>query len=365
MAATVIPPSVYEPIALGAVKAAAKKAGATTGTVYMVPIDQIAVAEDFNIRVTGNHYNGRVNALSDLIERNGFFISKPITCLVDGENDFYVVDGHRRLEAARRVNERVEKGKATCPVIEHIPVIVRPNGTTMEDLTYGLMLENTGEPLTPLEVGIAIARLQAYGQDPKAIAGKLGMTVKYVNDLLTLNAAVPGIRALVAGGKVAAKTAIEAILEHKTDALKVLLGAVGVAEASGRAKATPKHVKAVAGEPRPKATRKAKTPEASVGEEIRPPDSPAPGQAWNLSAGDVVSLESIKPIARIYGADWWELVPDREGQVRIVSSIQVTVSRSPSTTDPVIETPQPQSRRRRAAPIVVPAPEPVFEEEEV
>lgn len=334
-----IPPAEFEPFAFGGVRAAVKDAAAKSGDLWVVPIDEINVAQDFNIRVLNDDYDKGINALADLIEQHGFLRTKPLSVVIDANNDWFVRDGHRRLEAARRVNERVEAGTASCPKIEALPCLLKAGGTQFEDLIYDLVIENTGEPLTPLEIGIAIARLMKYGQEPKDIAKRLGITTKYLGDLISLVESPPAVRNMVATNRVAAKTAIEAIAQHGADAAKVLRGAVDHAEASGKTRATPRNVRAVA----PKTTRK-RAADAPVGEEVRPPDRMKSGTestmeryvnkdtrlvqlVWDMKAGSEVTLDAIRPISRTFQADWWELKEGEEGQVVIKTNIMIVVYR--------------------------------------
>lgn len=222
----------------GNVKAA--MAGASSRDLWQVPIEQIHVIDGFNVRAQNHDYAARIAYLTDLICANGFNQSKPLAgyvALVEGKQTIYLTDGHRRLAAAQ---EAIKRGAE----IATLPVVVSPKGTSVEDLTIGLVTMNDGEPLSQYEIGLVCKRLIGFGMDEKEIAKRLGMATSRVSDLLTLTAAPAAVRKLVANGNVSASQAIATVKKHGPEATAKLEAGVAVAAANGSKKATAKHIDA-------------------------------------------------------------------------------------------------------------------------
>ena len=222
----------------GNVKAAMKDSGATSRDLWQVPIGDIRILDGFNVRTKSESYRSRVEYLAALILENGFNQSKPLSgyvALVDGKQTIYLTDGHRRLAAAQAAIKRGAE-------IENLPVVVSPKGTSVEDLTVGLVTMNDGEPLSQYEVGVVCKRLVGFGMDEKTIAKKLGMTPQRVSDLLSLIGAPKAVRDLVSDGTVSASQAIETVKKHGDKAAAKLEAGVTKARASGKKKATKKHI---------------------------------------------------------------------------------------------------------------------------
>ena len=221
----------------GNVKAAMKDAGAVSADLWQVAPDRLRVLEGFNARVKNEAYTGRVRWIADSIKANGYYKDKPLSGFVareDGVDVIYVTGGHRRHEAVHlAISEGVE--------VPHVPVVIKPKGTGMEDLTVDLIVGNEGEPLTTYEQAVVCKRLAGFGWDSKEIARRAGYsTAQYVDGLLALAAAPLPIRKMVIESVISATTAIDAIKKHGDKAVDVLLAAV-VKAGGGRvtAKAMP------------------------------------------------------------------------------------------------------------------------------
>lgn len=221
----------------GNVKAAMKDAGAVSADLWQVAPDRLRVLEGFNARVKNDAYTARVRWIADSIKANGYYKHKPLSGFVareDGVDVIYVTGGHRRHEAVHlAISEGVE--------VPHVPVVIKPKGTGMEDLTVDLIVGNEGEPLTTYEQAVVCKRLAGFGWDSKEIARRVGYsTAQYVDGLLALAAAPLPIRKMVIESVISATTAIEAIKKHGDKAVDVLLAAV-VKAGGGRvtAKAMP------------------------------------------------------------------------------------------------------------------------------
>lgn len=223
----------------GNMKAAMKESGATSSDLWKVPRASIRVIEGFNVRNPEDpEYVAHVRMLADSIKANGFYPDKPLSGFVareDGVDVIYLTDGHSRLAGG---DLAVSEGSE----IDTYPVVVKPRGTSMEDLTVALYTSNTGKPLTPIETAAVCKRLVGYGLTEKAIATRLNLTKRYVDDLLALIGAPTAVRTLVTTGQVSASNAISAIREHGDKAASKLNAAVDTAQAQGGKKATAKHM---------------------------------------------------------------------------------------------------------------------------
>lgn len=233
----------------GAVKAAMDTAAATKSDMYKVPIGNIHVIPGFNVRADTPDYREHISNLAKLILENGFRSDKPLSGYVaaeGGQNVVYITDGHSRLEAAKLA---IANGAA----IEALPVVVSPKGTSKEDLIVGLVVSNTGRPLTPLETAEVCNRLVVCGWKESKIAAKLGFSARYVSDLLTLLSAPKALRDMVSNGTVSATLAIEEFTKAPEEAVANLKAGLAVVQAKGGTKVTKKHVRtAAAGEAPPK-----------------------------------------------------------------------------------------------------------------
>ncbi|WP_234265095.1 ParB/RepB/Spo0J family partition protein [Hydrogenophaga sp. NFH-34] len=225
----------------GSVKKAMKEAGAGSSDLWKVPRSNIQVAKDFNVRVRNDKYAARVREIADSIKENGFYPDKPLAGYValddGGQQVIIVTDGHTRLDA---VDLAISEGAE----IELLPVVTKPHGTSMEDLTIALHVGNNGNPLTPFEQALVCKRLAGYGMEIATIAKKMGFTETYLDGLMTLMAAPSEVRKLVEVDKVSASLAIDMLKKHGPKALEMLKAGLAKAEASGKTRMTPKHINA-------------------------------------------------------------------------------------------------------------------------
>lgn len=223
-------------LAAGNVKAAMKDVGAVSADLWQVEPTRLRVLEGFNARVKNEAYTARVRKIADSIKANGYYRDKPLSGFVAREGDenvIYVTGGHRRHEAVHlAISEGVE--------IPNVPVVVKPKGTSMEDLTVDLVVGNDGEPLSTYEQAVVCKRLAGFGWESKEIARRLGYaSAQYVDGLLALAAAPLPIRRMVMEGITSATAAIEAIKKHGDKAHEVLLAALVKA---GGGRVTAKHM---------------------------------------------------------------------------------------------------------------------------
>jgi len=236
-----IPPSEFATeLTRGNLKTAMKEAGAKSADLWAVHPSKLRKIEGFNGRIRTPAYLEHLARIKESIRENGYYQDKPLAGFVareDGCDVIYITEGHTRFEA---VCELIAEGHE----IEKVPVVVKPNGTTMEDLTFALVTSNEGRPFTTFETALMVKRLVGMGVDEATIAKRLGFKSgkKYVDDLLTLAGAPKAVRDLVIAEKVSATLAIQELSKHGAKAAERLQAAVAKAEAKGKKKATAKHV---------------------------------------------------------------------------------------------------------------------------
>ena len=314
----------------GSNKDAMKEAGATARSVYQVPIAYIQTAPGFNVRVTDSaEYQEKLDELKRSILQHGFYQTKPLAGYVakasDGSNVLYVIDGHRRLEAARlAVAEGLE--------LEKLPVILKDAKTASADLAVSMHRENTGEPLSMLEKAVLVKRLMTNGMSEVEVAQELGMTERYVSDLLVLVAAPKQVRQIVSEGLVSGTEAVKQLRKHKGDssaAVAKLSEAVEKAEAKGKKRAT--------------AADTGPTGEASVKMEtvvIR----------HALEVGNTMPWREAQQLVPFFGDDGWFALTENEEEVRATEPVEVTIRvRRPKREDGEAAE-QPAEPKRRGRP---------------
>ncbi len=224
----------FDNLVPGGVKAAMKDSGASSADLWMVPIEDIKVKPEFNVRGDTEKYLAHVEATALSIEANGFRRDKALSIIVVKEGDknvIYLHDGHTRLRSTKLANSRTAK-------ITHLPCITAPAGTSQEDLTIGLVIANSGEPLTPIEKAAVCKRLVGYGMAEAEIARRLSFTKQYVTDLLLLIGAPKDIRTMVETGQVSAANAVTAVKTHGDKASSQLAEKLATAKAEGKTKVT-------------------------------------------------------------------------------------------------------------------------------
>lgn len=228
--------SKIENLSAGNVKAAMSAVGAGRSDMWTVPVAQIKVLDGFNVRVHNAEYKARIEEIAKSILANGFLKDKPLTGYVakeDGQQVIYVTDGHTRLEA-------VKLAIGYGAEIESLPVITKPAGTSIEDLTVALVTSNNGRPLAPIEMGAVVKRLAGYGMAEEVIAKRIGVTTGYIKDLLLLMGAPKAIRKAVEDGKISAANAVAQMKKHGDKAADVIGSAIEEAEEAGETKVSKK-----------------------------------------------------------------------------------------------------------------------------
>jgi ParB family chromosome partitioning protein len=230
----------------GPVDPTMKAAEATTAKLYRVPVAKIKTIPGFNVRVESPDYLAHKENLRALIVANGYDSTKPLAGYVAKEGDenvIYVTDGHTRLAAVNDYN--ADPDTAEKDEITHLPVLVHPKEVSLIDLTVALHTANSGRPLTPYELGVVVKRLLAEeGMTKPDIAARLGVTARYLDDVLLLANADSKVKQHVAAGEVSSTLAIQLIRKDADTAADKIETAVKKAATVGK-KATKKHTETV------------------------------------------------------------------------------------------------------------------------
>lgn len=325
MAKLNIPNTEFEYDVIAGKEATAKKASeATAATMLMVDPDKIVEIPGFNVRVDTPEYLAHINTLADSIEANGFFPNKPLGGYYGKDGELMLTDGYSRLRAVRAVIERgVDIGK--------IPFVAKPAGQTIEDLTVALVQDNEGRPLSVFERAIVVKRLASYNMDNATIAKRLGVTDRYVGDLLVLAGAPAKVRNMVINGKVSATEAVKQLRKDAGKAAEKLSAAVAKAESEGKSSASGKDVKAVEGEATGKksgVSMSAVTKGGKIHQNF----------TYRWKQGEIVPLDQIKPVRLLGGGDWWNFVDENTKEhVVIEEDVEIKVTMITTDSSPVSE----------------------------
>lgn len=209
----------------------------------MIDPRKIQVEEGYNVRdMTTPTAQAGLMALARSIADNGFSIEHPITVRLKGE-EIFVVAGHRRRASTMIA---IEKMGAE---IQSIPCIAEAKGTSDADRCADLVVSNSGEPLTTLEIAEVVKRLVGFGWEKVQIAKRLGWETKQtVDNHLDLLAAPQDVREMVRNNEVSPSTAISTVRKHGDKAGGVLDDAKKQARSEGKTRVTTAHVKASTGE---------------------------------------------------------------------------------------------------------------------
>lgn len=172
--------------------------------VFFVDPHDLKIKPDFNVRIS--------YALDELKEqiKGAGGVKKPLE--VYRENDeFFIKDGHRRwLSTMQLIDEGFEILAVPCMITDE----------SQEDRTFGLIISNSGKPLSKTEEGIVFSRLINFGYNVSQIAVKIGKSVSYVNQALLLSKAPKKVKDLIGDGKIMESTVLE-IMQSVDDYDKV------------------------------------------------------------------------------------------------------------------------------------------------
>ncbi len=164
-------------------------------TMYELSPAIIEIEPGFNVRTD----MGDMASLTADIRFHG--VKMPLQIRREGAR-YFLIDGHRRLQAA------------LAAVCRTVPCVMEERGATEADRVFSMLSRNAGKPLTDVEQGEAYRRLIGFGNSLKAIAKRTGHTPEYIQGCMTLAAhpelAKAGMRPTAAGKLANAPTSKQA-----------------------------------------------------------------------------------------------------------------------------------------------------------
>ncbi len=138
-------------------------------TMYELSPALIEIEPGFNVRTD----MGDMESLTADIRFSG--VKMPLQIRREGSR-YFLVDGHRRLQAA------------LAAVVRTVPCVMEEKGATEADRVFSMLSRNAGKPLTDVEQGEAYRRLIGFGNSLKAIGKRTGHTAEYIQGCMSLAA---------------------------------------------------------------------------------------------------------------------------------------------------------------------------------
>lgn len=186
----------------------------------------------FNVRVENEELTAHIEQLATSIAEIG--VQQPLTVYMDGDNAI-ITDGHCRLAATMLA---ISRGAD----IKSVPVRVEERYSNEADRTLSLLSRNSGKPLTVLEQSSVVKRLLAFGWSESDVRKKTGYSTTHIKNLIELSAAPTVIQYMVGKGQVSATQAVKTVKKDGDKAAEKLQSAVKTAAATGKKKASAKHI---------------------------------------------------------------------------------------------------------------------------
>lgn len=204
--------------------------------VYRIAPDKIHVRDGWNGRDFSDPANKEhVEQLARSIAEVG--VKEPLKVTWE-DGKAYLTNGECRLRAVRIA---MKKGAE----IKTVPVITEDRYSSEADHLLTQIVSNSGKGFTPTEMASVLTRLIAFGWTETELVAKTGYTKQRIRDFLELNAAPSQVKDMIKAGSVKATTAQKVIRANKgnaAQAIETLEKAIVAAKASGKTKATGKHV---------------------------------------------------------------------------------------------------------------------------
>lgn len=234
-----------------------KKHEAIVGRFDALRVDprQLKVKDGYNVRdLDAPAARATLDILKESIrEKGGVVTPLRVRAMSD---EIYIVEGHRRHKV---VMELISEGME----IESLPAIFDDRYADDAERTLGLILSNSGEPLSEPEKAEVVRRLFNMGWSRQKVQDRLGYkTPQTVANFELWLSAPAAVKEAVRSGEVAYSTAVEiqrASGGDETKATATLEAARETAQASGRKRVTARSLA-----PKPKGSRSASETEAAT-----------------------------------------------------------------------------------------------------
>lgn len=201
----------------------------------MIPVEMITIIPDDNYT---RGERGDIEGLAKSIAAEG--IQNPIRCYRNGNGEFILRSGYRRMEAVCLINDgKLDHGTVAVDGIERVPVILEDRYANEADRAVRQLLENAHRcDASPMERAKAYRLLKdVHGLSVDEIADRLGEPKEGVKRYLTLLQASQPVRKALEKGQIAPTAATKIIKKHPDDAegQKKALDLAVTASGTGRA----------------------------------------------------------------------------------------------------------------------------------
>lgn len=210
--------------------------------IYYIVSSEIVADESQNLRAKDNY--GDINELVESIREHGVLV--PLKGYREKDENgkllFYVTHGLRRSRAIKILLDQGIEIKVPC-------IAKKRSECSPEQIVIEHFTMNTGMPLSVLEKANGIKKLASYNYSVSEIAKVLTMSENHVQNLILLASSPKAIRDAIEKGEIASSMALEIFKENKDHekASEIVFKAIEEAKASGKTKATKKHVEKTGG----------------------------------------------------------------------------------------------------------------------
>lgn len=202
--------------------------GIAVNKTYLVPLDQLYLEPDYNIR---NADEQHVEYFAQCWESG-----QPIPALtvIPDDKGIRILDGqHRYLGALRAIERGTPLVRIECKDF---------TGDEADKIAF-MVSSSQGKQLDPFERAKAYTRLKVLGWTNDEIANRVGRSASDVQMHLSLGDVPPQIREKINMGQISYANAVAVTREHGDDAVKVVEEAAEEARANGKDKITAKVLK--------------------------------------------------------------------------------------------------------------------------
>lgn len=207
------------------------------GMVYFRP-DRMKPKPGLNTRDFSHPDNFRhVETLMDQIEGADGLLT-PLLITKNHADEILIIDGESRWRALTNL---IAAGRLPADYIA--PCTEQARGTNAAHEQLNIIIANSGKQLFPVEVAQAIKQAISFGSTEAIVAKTLGKSVSWVTQQLDFLAAPQAIHDAVKAGDISPTLAAKITREEGAEkAVATVKEAVVRAKASGKKKATAKHV---------------------------------------------------------------------------------------------------------------------------
>ncbi len=175
---------------------------------YKVAFNLIRANLKFNAR---DFYEGIEELAENIAEIGLLSPLLGVFVIVDGVTMFDLTDGFRRYKAIELLVSRgVEVGEIQC----------RLKAMSIEERLVSMFVTQNNEKLKDIEIANIFRRLVNLGVKPQDIKKKVGKSITYVNDMLTLSEQTTSVKEAVASKKASATAVIATAKELGPDGTK-------------------------------------------------------------------------------------------------------------------------------------------------